>query len=788
VVDGGHITNDCGEFWQGVEVWGQKNVPQNILTHGVVEVTNGGTISNARVGVDVMKRTPVDDWSQTGGIVWVNEANFINNKTDIGFMPSANYDAQGNKTRNSSFIRNSLFETNQEYIGGALNENAIYHISIYRNDGVGIYNNTFSYVSQLVDEKVGKGITSIEAGYTVNPENSAGSGNTFMNLDYGIHATGILDPLFPVIIESNYFENCQRGIYWNTIVGHNVIWGNEIYTPLHDLREESPYGIYLYKSTDYIVEDNVLEGDWYAGSTEFNAGIVVVSGGDAPNEIFSNDISGYNVALESIGINRDLSGDNGLQFLCNDISDNLLDIYIRPFKQSPEENIRREQGSPTPISSANLAGNLFSPLLNNPDWDHFENRGMELIIYNHHDLIFDPSSNPRLEPESAEILLIQKQPLGFSENPNDCNSQHDPYYLRNISYGANPYLLNDSVNYYSQILSDVDFGNSDSLISAISNWSSPYLFVYQDLSAQSPYFSNNFLDSMFRSNLPDIFKIGLGLQNPHFLIRKGTNELVLNNTNLSQGLWTVISSNSYWDQYIEESSRYGMHKTEQMNRVKDRLAYFSYFGEADSIKQYVSDFHLIPNHLWGINQALESQEFAQAQNLVNYNLDSLNLGMNEIWMNEMMTYYTDICLDTVSDFDQKMIQLDSLSTEFESPAKYYANNIYGFFNDTDTTYDPVFFPDDPLPEPKSTDVVNVAEEKPDFIVSPNPFDKYVSVLSKFTDIKQVYLLDLRGAIILSREVDGRSVVIPTEELSSGSYILFIEGEYAESETYIIVKP
>jgi hypothetical protein len=54
IIDEGHFTNLCGEFWHGIEVWGtsgEHQFPADNPTHqGLLVLKNGAIIEHAREG------------------------------------------------------------------------------------------------------------------------------------------------------------------------------------------------------------------------------------------------------------------------------------------------------------------------------------------------------------------------------------------------------------------------------------------------------------------------------------------------------------------------------------------------------------------------------------------------------------------------------------------------------------------------------------------------------------------------------------------------------------------
>jgi hypothetical protein len=70
-IDGGLVTNKCGQPWQGIEVWGNKLHSQSpdqngVVYQGTLELKNGAIIENA---IDAVVLWNPGDYNSTGGIV-----------------------------------------------------------------------------------------------------------------------------------------------------------------------------------------------------------------------------------------------------------------------------------------------------------------------------------------------------------------------------------------------------------------------------------------------------------------------------------------------------------------------------------------------------------------------------------------------------------------------------------------------------------------------------------------------------------------------------------------------
>lgn len=89
IVDGGTITCNFRKQWDGIYIEGSGNgTPQNLSFQGQIEVINGGTITNAQVAINTFIKDVSGNinWGTTGGMIFCDNANFINNIKDVQFM------------------------------------------------------------------------------------------------------------------------------------------------------------------------------------------------------------------------------------------------------------------------------------------------------------------------------------------------------------------------------------------------------------------------------------------------------------------------------------------------------------------------------------------------------------------------------------------------------------------------------------------------------------------------------------------------------------------------------
>lgn len=103
IIDGGLLTNEYGQFWQGIEVWGTTNqhqYPDGSPTYqGYLQLINGGTIENAHLGARNWKP---EDWNKIGGVIVSNGGIFKNNRKDIEFMSYENFNPSNPSTKRNN--------------------------------------------------------------------------------------------------------------------------------------------------------------------------------------------------------------------------------------------------------------------------------------------------------------------------------------------------------------------------------------------------------------------------------------------------------------------------------------------------------------------------------------------------------------------------------------------------------------------------------------------------------------------------------------------------------------
>ncbi len=330
IVNGSTLTSsNPHELWTGIIVKGDKSVYQQpvLRTQGIVNLQNGTIIENAECGVLVGVKSNSGNYLYTngGGILNATNTIFRNNKEAVCFNeyvysdPNNHYAEVSNWSRfeNCEFIvDNEAEQINQFYCQ--------FMVSLY-----GVKNVSFKgcHFSNSIGEHT----------YGIYSNNSSIS----MNHGYVMYSpTGGYSPYYPQACTFNGFD---IAIFLdNSGIRHSIILNTEfednrigvVVRNTDNLRLESSSfvideaGILLYQSTFFNIENNVFEamnhgdgiGIYFEGWVNDNNFIrynnfqhLCVANGIAG--IFSNfsDIYGYA---------------QGLQFKCNQFSDNYDDICV----------------------------------------------------------------------------------------------------------------------------------------------------------------------------------------------------------------------------------------------------------------------------------------------------------------------------------------------------------------------------------------------------------------------------------------------------------------------------
>lgn len=231
IVDGGHITNMCDEFWEGIEVRGSAYIGQEVPgAQGKVQLINGAIIENARVGIETIKRTrsASNTWAvfptSTGGIIQSDgTATFLNCRTAVKFNPYP-LDPHINADNLSYFmltefiVDDAYLPLNESFNLENYNLNEKFEQHVYLNGVSGIdfsgceFENDIHFPTSFNSYGLrGHGIYSVNSDFKINRFDNTAS--QFINFEYGVYALSSISTTGLISIYEANFNHNVTGIY-----------------------------------------------------------------------------------------------------------------------------------------------------------------------------------------------------------------------------------------------------------------------------------------------------------------------------------------------------------------------------------------------------------------------------------------------------------------------------------------------------------------------------------------------------------------------------------------------
>ncbi len=478
ILDNCTLTSACNDLWWGVEVWGNNHYSQATSVQGKVEMKNNALIEKARKAIFCGKNieNTYPDWAYTGGIVDARQSFFKNNRYGVQLWayhyPQIMCKFQG-----------CNFQTTQALADGSSPE---YFITLVQVNGVEIAGCDFEYTIDGEPDftKHGRGIYSLDAGYSLIPNPINNDKDTLENLDYGVFALKLYENQ-PIDIHDAYFVKNLTGVYASGIETLDL-YSNKFLVDTDSIPSGTQIygGVYLDHCTGFIVEENYFHGNLGLIDETNSIGITINNSGDANNEIYKNTFYRMFIGTLAQNINRNSKDpDAGLKLNCNVYNLNEYDIAVTGSQGCSECGIARNQGSPSVP-----AGNLFSKTGIHPTSD-FDNQ-MDSVFYYHHRAILGGTNLWIPLYISDSVFLI---PTLITWYDTTCSSR---LASKTVEISKNLYetslTTSDSLNNLLQQL--VDGGNT-SLLEMDVTFAEPddALDLHDELLTYSPYLSDTIL-------------------------------------------------------------------------------------------------------------------------------------------------------------------------------------------------------------------------------------------------------------------------------------------------------
>lgn len=398
VIDGGLITSNCGELWQGIEVYGAGNLvahptrseiingthPMTSSSHGVLYIKNGGTIEFARNGITTTKYDEFYNPSYYGGVILAINGNFFNNKRSAEFMPY-NYNNMIGADDNVCEFYQCHFEVNDNY---PCSEVFSYHISMYNVHGVDFLGNTYKDLREECSN-ASKAFYSIDATYKIAnipcppaPDpcpDPLPIASTFEGFYYPVHAANSVYMPRDIEINGNEFTDNYRAILFSN-VKNSLIINNDF--EVQDQLTLNCYGIYLEDCENYHVENNDFTTfGSYDENTPYNAGMYVANNSNAVTEIYRNFFEDLEAGI------RVQTNNSKLQLKCNTMNQIIRrhDFYVTNTGVLGNQGRCLFGGGWTPTEKMQSpAGNIFSHDCYGTEGDFKIFSGHPELKYSHH--------------------------------------------------------------------------------------------------------------------------------------------------------------------------------------------------------------------------------------------------------------------------------------------------------------------------------------------------------------------------------------------------------------------
>ena len=242
IVDGGHLTNFCGNMWDGIRVLGNSSLSQTATNQGVAIFKNNAKVEYAINGVVAGR---MSNPTLCGGIIQAESSTFLNcyNCVTIPWYSAPSPDQK----KNLCYFDDCVFECTGPLPGNCFGTQSF--VVLIEVHGIRFYGNTFinSYENCLVDEmsidgppyfcycdgNKGIGIDAlnssfvVQRGYnsTTNPncvnDIPYGNPNNFINLTIGINH--FVDTYTPFVNDNQHQLKVLENNFSNNEIAINTV-------------------------------------------------------------------------------------------------------------------------------------------------------------------------------------------------------------------------------------------------------------------------------------------------------------------------------------------------------------------------------------------------------------------------------------------------------------------------------------------------------------------------------------------------------------------------------------
>jgi len=804
-LDGGTITSACGDLWDGIYVEGTSDLYQSTTStnHGHLKLLNGAIIENAYTAVRNwgLKPNGDTDWNKTGGILRAYNSTFLNNRWDVSFLTYQQFKLGTPKKDMSEFI-DCDFIDNDSFV---INSSPAWAFGMYKVHNISIIGCTFADNRlDLEENEKSNGIESVEAYFTI--DNSPDSISEFNNLKYGVRS---YDYSSKSIVIQNTDFNCFQSINLNGISDAKVNFNN-FEVPVSGSNSGAykyAYGLYLDMCHNYEVEENNFYSELDPLLKEGSFGVLVNNRHGESSRIYNNTFDNFYVATEAIGQNKDEVDETGLEFRCNNYSNNKYDVFVTPDYNNPGPVVgiaefQGDEGTGPDKPAGNLFGND-SPVLES----NYNNKG-DFLFYIHH----RKSSNQYVTPiKYSNIDLHEVGALYIPElscptqNTGGGGDNEDEIKIAALKSTAET-SANEVIQIDNQLATLVDGGNTEQMENdVILTDDADAWMKYQALMESAGYLSDEVLDEVSKKEIGfnKAMVRNILVANPQAAKSKKVQESLDNRGDqlpdymrdqIDMGL-TKMSSKEYLE--LVKATHQTRH-----NAAIDQLVSML---KSDTINNRSSEIvdALSNSDIVAFDYKLVAYYDAQNQNNL---ADMLMEIINGYSLSDNQQQF----FDNYSDFRNltKQWQQSGVNMSELDSAKLQELNIYAELNNSiaakaialqqlngDYSYiEPIYNPEDGDKSNTNTRRKRVVINDNKLLLFPNPADGYFTIEYSLTDPfnKAVLVVfDISGRVIVQQKVyyEIDQMIIPSENWLAGQYMvsLFSDGKTIMTKKITISK-
>jgi hypothetical protein len=823
ILDGGILTNACGEMWQGIQISGNTNLPQTAADQGVFVSKNGAVIENAREALRFMEG---DDWSSRGGIAWCKNTTFYNNKRSAAFYkyPSTEeLETYDNIPDYKSYFIDCDFIFNDDNLLTEAEDAPFSQVTLWGVKGVKFLGCKFENTEDVSQSEFrSRGIFSSDASYRIDdycevPILVGGTCPTanlipssFSGYHTAVHPSGVAGNYSPNIRGTDFDQN-MVGVYLDvanlsTVVDNEFTVGNHPYSSPQPLVDDGIYntGVLTSGLSDFAIEDNDFTGTDV--NTPYTHGAVVQEGEGATVSIYNNEMTNLGSGAIGAGLNDDHEtkaglGEYGLRFICNKNSGNQTDMEVRGAVEQ-YGYIDNVQSGLDDIFQA--SGNTLS--LEDDDNSNFVHMDFQSPKVYHY--MFDAQDAAETPNEDEIVIVPTPEGAIYPQNStfdNTCPSNYSSGPVKGDYYSLKSQLFNLLFTYHQFI----DQGNTEAALNEVAlAWPQDAWDLRNDLIAKSPNNSDTVLIAAIDRNIlphgmlleililnPDALQNGSVINHVKNGIANPMPEYMIDILYASRNVQTART-------LVERNLSNLRHKMTLQHRLNlNEMLRDSTGVPNDTIVNWLDDRTDLKGRYNLVSHFLSRGEFVLARAAMDTIQSQINLKTAKVKELNKMRLLTNF-LETVDNDSRNIAQLDStqidwlvnLANDPESgTAGARAENILCFFYEICSP---------PPASPKSNKVKELKpkptldellQEQNIIRVSPNPADQYVQLEYNLLFAKnptEMHVYDQLGRKVISYIIGLNTQgveILDTRKLVQGLYIVEIvqEEKQISSKKFIV---